>query len=158
VYGLHSHAEKNTATTDLPASSAPSADRYTANFIRHFFEMLVAMVVGMMALGGLVTLALTVSGQRDLLDNVPLRAALMATYMSVGMGALMLYRRHAWPRIWEMSAAMFAPFGILLVPFATGLIGGGPLLAGGHLLMLPLMLGVMLWRREEYSRHHGHHS
>ncbi len=45
---------------------------------------------------------------------------------------------------------MYAPFLVLLVPYAFGAISGGTLMMGGHLLMLPAMLGVMLWRHRDY--------
>lgn len=130
----------------------------TNNFVRHLLEMLVAMIVGMMVLGGVVSLVLALLGHENLLHYAALRALLMAAYMTIGMGLWMRYRGHNAPRIWEMALAMFAPFVLLLVPFWAGFIGGGPLLAGGHVLMLPSMLGVMLYRREEYSRDHRRHS
>jgi flagellar biosynthetic protein FliP len=49
-----------------------------------------------------------------------------------------------------MSAAMYLPFVVLLVPFWAGLITGGTLLTAGHLLMLPAMALAMLFRRSEY--------
>jgi hypothetical protein len=60
--------------------------------------------------------------------------------------------------IGEMSGAMFAPFVLLLAPFWVGLISAGGLLGGGHVLMLPFMLGVMLLRWDEYSQHHMRHA
>jgi len=53
---------------------------------------------------------------------------------------------------------MYVPFLVLLAPFWTGLVSAGVLLGGGHLLMLPAMLGVMLYRRDEYSQDHRQHS
>jgi flagellar biosynthetic protein FliP len=79
----------------------------------------------------------------------------MATNMTVGMALWMWIRRHSWPRIAEMSAAMVLPFAVLLVPFWLGTISGMTLMMAGHVLMVPLMLAAMLWRRAEYS-HHRH--
>ena len=117
-------------------------------FLRHFLEMLAAMVIGMIALEPLW----------PHVDTVELHALVMATNMTIGMTALMAVRRHAWPGIVEMSAAMYAPFIILFVPYWTGLITAGGLFQLGHLLMLPAMLSAMLHRRAEYTGHTVHHS
>ena len=120
----------------------------TWRFIRHFLEMLAAMVLGMFVLGPLW----------PTVDGVELHALVMATNMTIGMTALMAVRRHAWPGIVEMSAAMYAPFIILFVPYWTGLITAGGLFLIGHLLMLPAMLLAMLHRRAAYTSHTMHDS
>ena len=120
----------------------------TWRLIRHFLEMLAAMVLGMLILAPLW----------PTIDRVELQALVMATNMTIGMAALMAVRRHAWPGIVEMSAAMYAPFIILFVPYWTGLITAGGLFLIGHLLMLPAMLLAMLHRRAEYTAHTIHHS
>jgi len=74
--------------------------------------MLAAMVLCMVVLGPLW----------PTMDGVELHALVMATNMTIGMTALMAVRRHAWPGIVEMGAAMYAPFIILFVPYWTGLI------------------------------------
>jgi flagellar biosynthetic protein FliP len=119
----------------------------TWRFIRHFLEMLAAMVLGMLVLAPLW----------PTIDRVELQALVMATNMTIGMAALMAVRRHAWPGIVEMSAAMYAPFIILFVPYWTGLITAGGLFLIGHLLMLPAMLLAMLHRRAEYTAAHTTH-
>jgi hypothetical protein len=118
-------------------------------FAGHFAEMVVAMIVGMVALGPLWSLAWPGLG------SYPAVAALvMATNMTTGMVLWMRIRRHAWRPIMEMSAAMYLPFVILLVPYWLGAISGGALMMAGHILMLPLMLAAMLLRRRDYSGHH----
>ena len=116
----------------------------TWRFIRHFLEMLAAMVLGMLVLGPLW----------PSVNWVELHALVMATNMTIGMTALMAVRRHSWPAILEMSAAMYAPFIILFAPYWTGLITAGGLFLLGHLLMLPAMLLAMLRRRAEYTAAH----
>jgi len=116
----------------------------TWRFIRHYLEMLAAMVLGMLVLGPLW----------PTVDGVELQALVMATNMTIGMAAMMAVRRHAWPSIVEMSAAMYAPFIILFVPFWTGEITSGGLFLIGHLLMLPAMLAAMLHRRAKYTAAH----
>jgi hypothetical protein len=121
----------------------------TWRFIRHYLEMLAAMVLGMLVLGPLW----------PTVDGVELQALVMATNMTIGMAAVMAVRRHAWPGIVEMSAAMYAPFVILFVPYWAGLITSGGLFLIGHLLMLPAMLLAMLHRgAEDTAAHTTHHS
>jgi flagellar biosynthetic protein FliP len=112
-------------------------------FVRHFIEMVVAMIVGMMVFGGAVSLV----GLGDP-DYAPLEALLMATYMSAGIAPWMLYRGHTVARVLEMIFAMFAAFVVLLIPFWAGFASDSFVLTGGHVLMLPFMLGVMLYRRD----------
>ncbi|MEU8079909.1 hypothetical protein AB0B31_31225 [Catellatospora citrea] len=139
-------------TTPAPGSTASaehaparSATRKNLRFALHFAEMAVAMVVGMVALGPLWSLAWP--GLSDL--TVP-NVLVMATNMTIGMALWMRFRRHGWARIAEMSAAMYLPFLVLLVPYAFGAVSGEALMMGGHLLMLPAMLAAMLWRHHEY--------
>lgn len=81
----------------------------------------------------------------------------MATNMTVGMTLWMRYRGHDWAATAEMAAAMYAPLAVLLIPFWVGVLPGGGLLGGMHILMLPAMWLVMAHRREEYSHdHHAH--
>ena len=113
------------------------------SFIRHYIEMLVAMLVGM-AVIGIPLLALTESTELDLLA--------MAFSMSVLMVAWMRHRGHGWTPAAEMTASMFLP------SFAAiGLLWGGvvedrhSLMMIQHIAMFPLMLGAMLLRPREYS-------
>jgi hypothetical protein len=136
-------------TTELvpaPLHPAHSRSRRTWHFIRHYVEMVVAMLAGMYALGWLEGLLLP-----GLHLPVELAVLIMATNMSLGMAAWMRVRRHGWRAIAEMSAAMYAPFVVLFVPFWTGLIDGGALMAWGHLMMLPAMALAMLLRPAEYA-------
>lgn len=127
-------------------------------FARHFVEMLLAMVAGMAMLGALVTLLLVALGCSNLLDvHVDLHGIIMATNMSIGMGLWMRHRGHDREQIGQMTAAMYLPFVVLLVPYWTGLLGGSTYLAGAHVLMLPAMLGIMLRHRDVYAIDHGAH-
>jgi hypothetical protein len=80
----------------------------------------------------------------------------MATNMTLGMSLWMAYRKHSWPSILEMGAAMYLPFIVLLVPYWAGQLSGGVIMMGGHALMLPAMLAAMLLRRREYTGLHAH--
>jgi flagellar biosynthetic protein FliP len=129
-----------------------SSLRANLRFAGHFLEMVVAMFVGMAALAPVWSYAAP-----GLVEQPAVHAMIMATNMTVGMALWMWIRRHPWPRIAEMSAAMYLPFVVLLVPYWLGAISADALMTGGHLLMLPAMLGAMLWRRTEYSHSHHRH-
>jgi flagellar biosynthetic protein FliP len=129
-----------------PSTHTHSRGRAVRHLVRHYLEMVVAMLAGMVVLGpleGLVWPALTA--------RADVGAIVMATNMSLGMGAWMRLRGHSWRGIAEMSAAMYVPFAVLLVPFWAGAIGEGTLMTWGHLLMLPAMALVMVLRPGEYA-------
>ena len=134
-------------TTQTPVQHTHSRGRRTWHLVRHYLEMLVAMVVGMVALGPLEALVWP-----GLDDRVDVHAIVMATNMAIGMGAWMRFRRHSWPAVLEMSAAMYVPFAVLLVPYWAGAVSGSFLFTAGHVLMLPAMALAMWWRLDEYVR------
>jgi flagellar biosynthetic protein FliP len=129
---------------NLPPQSRSRAHRIR-HFVRHYVEMVLAMLTGMLLgpLEGAVWPELTARADVGVL--------VMATNMSIGMGAWMRFRGHSWRGIAEMSAAMYVPFAVLLVPFWAGAIGEHALMTWGHLLMLPAMALVMLLRPDEYA-------
>ena len=133
-------------TTQTPAPHTHSRGRHTWHLVRHYLEMVVAMVVGMTVLGpieGLVWPGLD--------DRVDVHAMVMATNMAIAMAAWMRFRRHSWTAIAEMSAAMYVPFAVLLVPYWAGAVSGSFLFTAGHVLMLPAMALAMWWRLDEYT-------
>ena len=136
-------------------TSAPTGTAWRA-FARHYLEMVVTMVVGMMVLHPLWSVGFEALGLPDALDHATVMAVVMATGMSLGMGAWMRFRGHSWRPIVEMGAAMYLPFAVFLPPVWAGAMSGGAMITAGHLLMLPTMLALMLWRRNEYA--HGGHS
>jgi hypothetical protein len=129
--------------TDIPTPHSRAGQVW--HVIRHYLEMVVAMVVGMVALGPVWSLVWP-----GLSAHVAADALVMATDMAIGMGAWMRFRGHSWSAIAAMSAAMYLPFVVLLLPLWAGLITGGTLLTAGHVLMLPTMALAMLWQRHEY--------
>src|SRR3954470_21344604 len=123
-----------------------SVGRGIWHFVRHYLEMVAAMLVGMFALGALEDIVWP-----SPMHRADVAAMVMATNMSVGMAAWMRFRGHSWRGIAEMSASMYLPFAVLLVPFWAGAIGEGDLMTWGHVLMFPAMAAVMLLRPAEYS-------
>jgi hypothetical protein len=119
-------------------------------FIGHYVEMVVAMFVGM----GVLALPWMLIWP-DLDENPVADTLVMAANMTIGMAAWMGVRGHDRRMIVEMSAAMVAPFLVLLVPYATGAVTADTLMMGGHTLMFVTMLAAMLLRREDYMHRHG---
>ncbi|GAA1219670.1 hypothetical protein [Pseudonocardia alaniniphila] len=103
--------------------------------------MLLAMVVGMVALGPLWP---------ELHGSTELHLLVMATNMTLGMALWMAVRRHRWVAIAEMGLAMYVPFVVLLPPFWAGWLSTDAVFVLGHVLMLPAMLLAMLRRPAEY--------
>jgi flagellar biosynthetic protein FliP len=135
-----------TVPSPHPQPAAAARGHRVRHFVRHYLEMVLAMLAGMVVLGPLENLvwpALTTRADVGVL--------VMATNMSIGMGAWMRFRGHSWRSTAEMSASMYLPFAVLLVPFWAGHLGAGGLMAWGHVLMLPAMALVMLVRRAEYA-------
>ena len=126
--------------------------RFSARrFVRHFLEMVVAMVVGMVVLHPVWMVVLDAVGASGVMRNPYSGALVMATNMTVAMSAWMRVRGHRWQPIVEMGAAMYLPFVVLFGPLALGLIDEGALMLWGHLLMLPAMAVAMLLRPAEYA-------
>ncbi|MEX5237421.1 hypothetical protein [Kocuria arenosa] len=128
------------------------------HFVRHYLEMVFAMVVGMIVLAPVWSWALERVGAIEPFSRPDLAALVMATDMTIAMSAWMRFRGHGWAPIAEMAAAMYLPFIILFVPLWAGLISAATLMTAGHLLMLVAMAGVMLLRPQEYTHHHTHHA
>lgn len=119
-------------------------------FWRHFLEMLGAMMVGMFA-GAAIFLSIVQVTWDEALLQYPVQALLvMALSMSVPMVAWMRYRHHGWGRSAEMGAAMVLP----VIPFICLVVFDvtkGALCSLYCLATILAMLGVMLYRRDEYS-------
>ena len=81
----------------------------------------------------------------------------MATVMTVPMVAWMRHRGHSWQLSWEMTAAMVIPGFALLCLYWMG-VTTGPACSLYCALMVPAMLLVMVFRRDEYEGHATHAS
>jgi hypothetical protein len=129
-------------------TTTSKSGRRWSRFALHYVEMIIAMFVGMFALGMLQSaVGLTVSHQ----DAPEFSYLIMAFDMSVGMAAWMRFRGHAWRPTLEMCAAMFVPVVPLYPMLWLGIIDPGGLMVFAHVAMFPLMLAAMLWRVDEYA-------
>lgn len=127
-------------------------------FVRHYVEMVVAMMLGMVVLGAPVVAALGGFGtsMSDLRDDAPALLLLgMAVTMTVPMVGWMLWRGHATRLNVEMAAAMNLPTAAVLVLLGAGTMTDlGGLMMVEHVAMPVTMLAAMLARRSEYEHHH----
>lgn len=143
-------ALSKTATQDNDKNEGATS-RPAWNFVRHLLEMVLAMAAGMMLLGGLVSLVALALGQSEAFDDTSVEALIMTVNMTIGMVLWMRHRGHSLPQIAEMAGAMFVPFAVLIYPFWAGLITRGALMGAMHILMLPAMVSVMLFRRDIFT-------
>ena len=121
----------------------------TAHFIRHYLEMVIAMLLGMAVLGVPGFIALDALGVDTDAAGVLLWG--MAITMTVPMVAWMRHRGHGWMPSMEMAAAMIVPTIGALALYEAGLLDDAHAAMGiQHVVMFPAMLGVMLLRRREY--------
>jgi hypothetical protein len=144
---------QGSATLSLDARLSSRSGSKRA-FARHFGEMLLAMFLGMGVLGGLAAVIFAASGgsSSDLPGGV--RVMLMGVYMTVPMVAWMRYRGHAAARNFEMALSMMVPTLAAAVLAWAGALGTGAALGVQHVVMVPAMLGAMLWRYDHYARPH----
>jgi hypothetical protein len=114
--------------------------------------MLLAMLLGMGVLEGLSALAFTAAGSTLSGQPGAFRVTLMGLSMTVPMVLWMKYRGHSGRRNAEMAASMLVPSTIAASLVAAGAFGVGAAFTVQHAVMVPAMLGVMLWRYDEYAR------
>jgi FtsH-binding integral membrane protein len=141
-----------TTTQDL-TRGAPTRTRSGRKvFALHVAEMLAAMGLGMLVLGGAVAGVLALAGTS--LSDAPaaVHAAVMAVNMTVPMVWWMHYRGHPARHNVEMAASMVVPTAVVIGLYWLGAIASDGVMAIQHVLMIPAMVGVMLWRYEHYSR------
>jgi putative intracellular protease/amidase len=143
-------------STPSTACHEPPADTprrvLVARFVRHYVEMVLAMVAGMMILSPVVGMTADVFGITYTRDTQPTIAAVeMALTMSAGMAFWMRYRRHHRRHVADMTAAMVLPLVVLLPLTWTGVVAGSSLMMLEHVAMLPLMLVAMLRTPRAYT-------
>jgi hypothetical protein len=136
----------------LETGTAPARARSGRKaFVLHLAEMLIAMVLGMLVLGGALegTLALMGASQSD--APASLAAAVMAVNMTVPMVWWMHYRGHPVQHNVEMAASMVVPTAVVIALHWLGAISSDSVLLIQHAVMIPAMVGVMVWRYDHYS-------
>jgi hypothetical protein len=118
----------------------------TNRLVRHYVEMVVAMLAGMIFLYPL-WLAVAGSTGSGWVEIVEIELLAMATAMVVPMVGWMWHRGHTHRQVSEMVVAMYAGF-IVLLPFLwTERLSEATLTIAGHVLMLAFML-IALLRQE----------
>ena len=136
-------------------------NRNVRRFLGHLLEMILVMMLGMIVFGAAfreLHVLLFGSGYAAAWrDHVGLAAFAMAFNMTVPMVLWMRYRGHSWERCGEMALAMNLPLLPLLVLYGLGAIAAGAVLGLQMMLMIPAMVGAMLYRKEEYSAAHTGH-
>ena len=132
-------------TNRVTAASRPT------RFALHLGEMIVAMLAGMLVLGGAVegVLAVTDASMSD--APIAVRTAVMAITMTVPMVWWMRYRGHPVRHNIEMAGSMVVPTAIVIAMYWLAAIPSGSVMAVQHVIMIPAMAGVMLWRYEHYA-------
>ena len=127
----------------------------TVTFIRHYIEMVVVMFAGMIVLGlpGEAALKALGSGTSELRDDAPAVVFLgMAATMTIPMVAWMRYRGHPMSRTAEMASSMLVPTTLVIALFGLGAVSADAVPVIQHVVMIPAMVAVMLWRYDHYAR------
>src|SRR6266480_6810174 len=78
-------------------------------FLRHLFEMALAMMAGMMVSAAIFLSAVGMTAAEAMREHAVLFVVLQAFGMTVAMVAWMRHRRHTWRSSSEMAAAMVVP-------------------------------------------------
>jgi hypothetical protein len=157
-------ADARTAVTELPdqpepatATGIPRVGRRIriSPFWAHLLEMFVAMWIGM-ALGTpalRAALGLPTSAEQAY-ELYPWQSVLlMGVSMTVPMVAWMLLRGHGRRNAAEMAAAMLVPGVPFVLLCSVHVLAGRPAAGIYMALSIPAMLGLMWYRRVEYSMH-----
>jgi flagellar biosynthetic protein FliP len=146
----------NPQTPTVAAAHVASGSRRA--FVLHFLEMLAVMFVGMGVFSGLTMLALAAAGSSLSDQSGSLRVMLMGINMSVPMVLWMAIRGHGAMRCVEMAASMMVPTAAAALLVLVDVLDVMAGMAIQHVVMIPAMLGVMLWRYDEYAQPHRRHA
>ncbi|HYF24902.1 MAG TPA: hypothetical protein VD931_04100 [Baekduia sp.] len=131
------------------SSATASAHRSSVRqFLVHYAEMVLAMILGMALLGPPLG-AIPGDGRGQML-------LVMGISMTVPMVAWMHHRGHSRRANAEMAASMLVPTGLAIAVHGAGLIEDfDAVMVGEHVVMLLAMAGVMLARPSEYLHCHA---
>jgi hypothetical protein len=142
ICAMTTHTLRTTA-----ARRATSGGGQGWHYVRRCFEMVAAMVAGMLTLAPIERLVWP-----ELTTRADVGVLVLATSMSIGLAAWMRVRGHRWRDIAETSALIHLPFVALLVPFWSGEIDECTALSWGPLLTVPAMALALLLRPVEDVR------
>ena len=119
-------------------------------FLRHLFEMALAMMAGMMVSAAIFLSAVGMTAAEAMREHAVLFVLLQAFGMTVAMVTWMRHRRHTWRSSSEMAAAMVIPAVPLICLRLLDVISG-PICGVYCLTTIVAMLVVMLYRRADYG-------
>ncbi len=137
------------------AAAPVRTSRGWGRFALHYVEMVVAMLAGMLVLGGVLRVVLSTAGVDYSMERAPVPTLVeMGCTMAIGMAVWMRIRGHGWAGTVEMSLAMLMPAAAAAALAAPDVVDAGVAMMAEHVAMFPLMLLVMLRRRGEYLGHH----
>jgi membrane protein YdbS with pleckstrin-like domain len=119
-------------------------------FLRHFLEMGLAMMVGMIGSAAIFLSAVGMTAAEAMREHAVLFVVLQALGMTVAMVAWMRHRRHSWRSSSEMAAAMVAPAVPLICLRLLDVISG-PICGLYCLATIVAMVVLMLYRRGDYG-------
>ena len=125
--------------------------RHIPPFWRHFWEMLAAMAVGMIATGAIFLSVVGLKTWDEVTTQYPTQALLaMAAGMTLPMVGWMLYRGMGRRNSLEMAGAMVLPVIPFLLLVWTGVTTSAQC-AAYCIVTVIAMLALMRYRRAEYS-------
>lgn len=133
-------------TATRPADRGRGAHR----FLRHLFEMALAMIVGMLGSAAIFLTAVGGTAAEAMQQHAVLFVASQAGGMTIAMVAWMRHRGHTWRTTSEMAAAMVAPAVPLICLRLLDVISG-PICGAYCLATIVAMVVAMLYRRSDYG-------
>ena len=119
-------------------------------FWRHFVQMLAVMVAGMVASAAIFLTVIQMDWEEATASHPIASLLVIAAGMTVPMAAWMLYGGMGWRNTSEMAAAMILP----VVPFLLLVwfdVTKSAQCGAYCLIGIAAMLGLMLYRRADYS-------
>ena len=132
----------NNSTIAVP-HSGHGGQRGWLRFALHYVEMLAVMFLGMGVLGAVLGMPHS--------SPIEAQALYMTATMTLPMVGWMLIRGHSRRGALEMGIAMAAPLAVLFPMLWAGVLSADAVLDLAHVIMLPTMLGAMLYRRTDYG-------
>ena len=120
-------------------------------FALHVAAMLGVMFAGMLVLGGALSGALAMAGTSLSAGPASVAALVMGFNMTVPMVWWMNRRGHGARDNAEMAASMIVPTLLAIGLALAGILADDAIMLVQHAVMIPAMIGVMLWRYDHYA-------